>query len=155
MMIFVTVGSVAPFDALIEKVDELAGRGLMKDAVAQIGNGGYVPKNVEWFRFEKGLAERYRKADLIITHNGAGTLFELLALGKKAIAVPNPGTVQMDNIDIVEKLSRDGHILLCMDVKDLEGFVKKASSWEPVPYSEPECGIPKLIAEYLLGSPQK
>lgn len=154
-MLFVTVGSVAPFDALIEKVDELAGKGLTGHGVAQIGNGSYVPKNAEWFRFEKGLGGRYEKADLVITHNGAGTLFELLALGKKAIAVPNPGTVQMDNIDIVEKLSRDGHILLCMDVKDLESFVKKASTWEPVPYSEPECNIPKLIADYLLGGPKE
>jgi len=155
MMIFVTVGSVAPFDALIEKVDELAGKGAITDVVCQIGDGSYVPKNAEWFRFEKGLGERYRRADLVISHNGAGTLFELLALGKKAIAVPNPGTVQVDNIDIVLKLSRDEHILHCVEVEDLEGCISKASGWEPAPYSEPKCEIPELIAKYLLRGPKK
>jgi len=155
MMIFVTVGSVAPFDALIERVDELAGRGAICDVVCQIGDGNYIPKNTEWFRFEKGLGERYREADMVVTHNGAGTLFELLALGKKAIAVPNPGTVQVDNIDIVLKLSRDGHILLCMELDELEEFLRKAPAWEPVPYTPPKCELPELIAKYLLRTSKK
>ena len=83
MMIFVTVGSVAPFDALIERVDELAGRGAISDVVCQIGDGKYIPKNAEWFRFEKGLGERYRKADLVVTHNGAGTFSSAARWGRR------------------------------------------------------------------------
>jgi len=148
-MIFVTVGSVAPFDRLIMKVDELAGAGAMRDVVAQIGNGGYLPKNARWFRFEPSLTEYYKAADLIITHNGAGTIFELLALGKKAIAIPNPDTIQMENIDIAKKLSMDGHIMLCMDVEELGKTVGLSASWLPKPYTEPPCRIPEIIGEFL------
>ena len=152
-MILITVGSVAPFDKLVMKADELAGSGAISDVVAQIGNGSYVPKNARWFRFEHGLVKYYNKADLVITHNGAGTIFELLALGKKTIAIPNPDTIQMENIDIVKKLSTDGHIMLCMDVKELGEAVERARSWVPKPYTEPPCRIPEMIEEFLSRPP--
>lgn len=148
-MIMITVGSVAPFDDLVRKADELAGRGSIGDVVAQIGNGSYVPKNARWFRFEHGLTSYFKEADLVVTHNGAGTIFELLALGKKVIAVPNPGTVQMENIDIVKKLSADRHIILCMSVEELGEAFAKAKSWVPEPYHEPPCRIPEMIEEFL------
>lgn len=148
-MIFVTVGSVAPFDRLIMKVDELVGNGAINDVVAQIGNGAYVPQNAKWFRFEPDLSKYYAEADLIITHNGAGTLFEILAMGKKAIAIPNPGTIQMENLDIVRKLSNDGNIMLCMDVDDLEEALEQSKSWIPAPYEEPRCRIHEVIEEFL------
>lgn len=130
-MIFVTVGSVAPFDGLIEKVDLLAdahGETMIKDPVMQIGNGKYIPKNGRWFRFETDLSRYYRNADLIITHNGAGTLFDILPLGKKVIVVPNPNTVQLENIDIVIKLAKEGHIIPCFKAVELEGALKKQRS---------------------------
>ena len=152
-MIFVTVGSVAPFDSLIMKVDELAGSGAMDDVVAQIGNGSIVPKNARWFCFEPRLTDYYKAADLIITHNGAGTIFELLALGRKAIVIPNPDTIQVENIDIVKKLSSDGHIMPCMDVEGLAEAVERSKSWVPKPYMEPPCRIAEVIEEFLSRRP--
>jgi beta-1,4-N-acetylglucosaminyltransferase len=152
-MILVTVGSVAPFDRLVMKMDGLAGKGAIGDVVAQIGNGSYVPKNARWFRFEHGLTKYYNEADLVITHNGAGTIFELLALGKKTIAIPNPDTIQMENIDIVKKLSIDGHIMLCMDVEELGEAVERSRSWVPMPYTEPPCRMPEMIEEFLSRPP--
>jgi beta-1,4-N-acetylglucosaminyltransferase len=154
-MILITVGSVAPFDSLVMKADELAEGGALADVVAQIGNGSYVPRNARWFRFEVALTEYFKEAELVITHNGAGTIFELLALGKKTIAVPNPDTIQMENIDIVKKLNKDGHIMLCMDVEELGEALERARSWVPVPYSEPPCRIPGMIEEFLSGPPQQ
>jgi beta-1,4-N-acetylglucosaminyltransferase len=147
-MIFVTVGSVAPFDDLIREVERLAEKGVLSDVVAQIGNGMYVPKNAEWFRFQKELTEFYRPAELVITHSGAGTLFEILRAGKKAIAVPNPNVVH--NPDIVMKLSNEGHILLCPDIGQLEEKILQARNWTPKEYREPPCRIHEEIAEFLL-----
>jgi len=149
-MIFVTVGSVAPFDALIKKVDELTCEGL-GEVVAQIGDGNYVPKSIKWFRFENALDKYYQSADLIITHNGAGTLFELLRLGKKAISVPNPNTVQLMNIDIVTKLSEDNYILTCMELEKLGETIEIAMNWVGKIYETPQCQIADKIANYLLG----
>jgi len=148
-MIFVTVGSIVPFDDLIREVDGLAERGIMKDVVAQIGNGTYIPRNVEWFRFKKELTDYYRSSEVVITHGGAGTLFEVLKEGKKAIALPNPNVVH--NPDIVMKLSNEGYILLCPDLKQLEESILQARSWRPKEFKEPPCRIHEEIAKYLLG----
>jgi beta-1,4-N-acetylglucosaminyltransferase len=153
-MILITVGSVAPFDRLVMKADELAASGVISDVVAQIGNGAYVPKNARWFRFEHGLTKHFKEAELVITHNGAGTIFELLALGKKTIAVPNPDTIQMENIDIVKKLSGDGYIILCTDVQWLAEAVEEARSWKGRRYEEPPCRIPEMIEEFLSRPPK-
>jgi len=148
-LIFVTVGSSAPFDDLVMAVDRLAGRGTVADRViSQIGEGAYIPKNGEWFRFKDDLAECYRAADIVVTHTGAGTLFELVREGKKAIAVPNPHVVQ--NHDIADRLSRDGYILFCQDLDGLEARLAQIKSWEPRKYVEEACLIADTIASYLL-----
>jgi len=149
----VTVGSTAPFDELTEEADRLAGSGVLEGAVIQIGNGRYVPKNAEWFRFEGDLTARFREAEFIITHGGAGTLFEIVRMGKRAIVVPNPNAV--NNPDIVEKLSADGHVLLCPEVGQLEGVVGRVRGWVPKEYREPPCRIHEVIAEFLLGPSEK
>ncbi|MCQ5377693.1 MAG: hypothetical protein NO516_06560 [Candidatus Methanomethylicia archaeon] len=157
-MILVTVGSVAPFDELIKKVDLLAGahgEARIKEPIMQIGNGKYIPKNGMWFRFEPDLSRYYRNAELIITHNGAGTLFEILPLGKKVIVVPNPNTVQLENIDIVIKLAKEGHIIPCLKVEDIESALKKAENWIPLKYEKPTCTMHKLISRHLLSSKEK
>lgn len=146
-MIFVTVGSMAPFDELIIEVDRFVGEGLLDSGVAQIGNGRYIPKNLEWFRYKPSLFEYYRKADLIITHGGAGTIFEVVRLGKKVIALQNPKAAY--NPDILIKMSRDGHILFCPALKLLREFVEKARVWTPKRYEPPPCMIPEIIIKYL------
>jgi len=148
-MIFVTVGSVAPFDDLIREVDRLAEKGVVGDVVVQIANGTYVPKNAEWFRFKIDLTEFYRPAEFIITHSGAGTLFEILKMGKKAISVPNPKVVH--NPDIIMKLSKEGHILLCPELSQLEEKILQVRSWTPKEYKERPCTIHEEIVKYLLG----
>jgi len=146
-MILVTVGSMAPFDELVKEADRLVGEGLLDGGVAQIGEGRYIPRNLVWFRFKKDLTEEYRRADLVITHTGAGTLFELLELGKRAIAVPNPHAIH--NPDIALKLSAEGHILLCNREEDLKRYVIKAKEWVPREYKPPPCRIHEVIAECL------
>lgn len=156
-MIFVTVGSVAPFDELVQELDRLAAivGSPVKEPVMQIGDGRYVPKNARWFRFQKDLSPWYKLADLIITHNGAGTLFEILPLGKKVIVVPNPNTVQLENLDIVIKLTEEGHILPCVRVENIEQVIKKAENWSPVTYKTPPCRVNEIIKHYLLRQAKK
>jgi beta-1,4-N-acetylglucosaminyltransferase len=150
-MIFVTVGSMAPFDELIMKVDKLAENRVISDVMVQIGNGSYIPKNTEWFRFKDNLKPFFQSAEFIITHNGAGTLFEILSVGKKAIAVSNPHTIQLQNLDIMIKLSKEGYILSSQDLDHLEESVSQIKNWTPKEYKEPPCRIHEEIAKYLLG----
>ena len=59
-----------------------------KEIVYQIGIGKYVPEG-KHFRLVPNIIEYFNRADLIITHGGAGTLLQCLDMGKKIIAVVN------------------------------------------------------------------
>jgi beta-1,4-N-acetylglucosaminyltransferase len=90
--IFVTTGSVLEFDLLSETIDEL-NKNKKYSIIIQIGCGKYIPKNCNYFKFSNSLDKYYKWADLVITHTGAGTLFELLEKNKKIISVANPKAV--------------------------------------------------------------
>lgn len=147
-MIFVTVGSVAPFDELVKTVDEMAGK--KWEGTAQIGNGKYIPKNLKWFRFEKDLSKYYKSSDIVITHTGAGTLFEIIREGKKAVAIPNPNVIE--NHELAVKLAQEGYIMFCRNLSDLEKIISNMESWTPKKYVKEKCLIPEIIKEFLLGS---
>lgn len=77
----------------------------MKIIVLQRGDGSYIPHklvengqsesllpnglHVEVFKYAPNLEMHMRNADVIISHAGAGSLFEALRMGKPLIAVPN------------------------------------------------------------------
>lgn len=147
-MIFITVGSVAKFDELIKTVDQLIESDVIKDDVtAQIGTGRYMPKNMKWFRLSESLDKHYRQADIIISHEGAGTIFELVKMGKKVIVLTNPETV--DNPDIAIKMSLKKHILFCKNINNLKKFLKIVKTFKPRKYKTPECTIHEKIIDFL------
>ena len=47
-MIFITVGTDLPFDRMIRALDDWAGASGRRDIFAQIGEGGWEPKNIEF-----------------------------------------------------------------------------------------------------------
>lgn len=146
-MIFVTVGSTK-FDLLIKKMDELIEEGSIEDEVImQIGRGEYKPKKGDCFRFKPTLEKEYEGADIVICHEGAGTLLELVNLGKKTVCVPNPKTV--NNPDIMEKLAKEEHIIKCNGVEQIKKCIEKARKKKFKKYKKPECSIGKEIKRFL------
>jgi len=140
-MIFVTVGTTE-FDALVKEMDKIA-RGSKKKVVCQIGpKGSYIPKRCGYFRTKLDISEDMEKAEVVITHGGAATIFEALVLGKRVIAVCNPKMKQDHQEDIVDTLASEDLIL-----KGEIGKLKKAlgSKKELKPYRKPQCTIHKKI----------
>ena len=119
MKIFVTVGT-GSFDELVRAVDNLK----LKNCIIQIGSGKYVPKNCKWFRFKDSIKGEIKAADLIISHGGAGTLLELLYKNKKVIGVVNLDRTDDHQFDIVKKLSKDGYLIWCKDLRNLRDLIK-------------------------------
>jgi beta-1,4-N-acetylglucosaminyltransferase len=148
-MIFVTAaGSTLPFNELVKKIDMLiAKREIKEKVIIQIGNGNYIPKNCKWFRFEKDLEKYYKKASLVITHSGGGTLFELVNWEKKVICMVNPGAV--NNPDIVIKLSSENYILWCKNLEEMKSSIEKAKKFKFKKYKSPKCEIDKIIKDFL------
>ena len=146
-MIFVTVGSTK-FDELIKKIDDFVSKGEIKDKViAQIGKGEYIPKKIKYFRYKKTLKKYYKLATIVISHEGAGTLFELVHLRKKTIAIINPNTVS--NPDLINKFSKEGYIIKCENIDNLPKIIKEIERKKLKKYIAPKCFIHKKIIEFL------
>jgi UDP-N-acetylglucosamine transferase subunit ALG13 len=87
-MIFVTVGSTR-FDKLIEAVDRAKENGLLtEDVICQIGNGDYIPKHCDHFKFRPSIDDLLASASLVITHGGT-TALSLLASRRPFVAIAN------------------------------------------------------------------
>jgi len=75
-MIFVTVGNdFRPFDRLLRQMDEIAPL-LPCEVLVQKGHSSYHPKNTNYFDFVPGNAfiEYLRKAEIVVSHAGIGTI---------------------------------------------------------------------------------
>ena len=133
-MILVTVGTTPfNFNRLLKAVDELIEKGKVKERVVmQIGHSTYEPRNAEWFRLAsyREMEELNRKARVVITHGGAGSILTALKFGKPVIAVPrlkkfNEHTDD-HQIDLVKNLSKEGKLIGVFDVKNLYEAIQKA-----------------------------
>ena len=94
-MIFVTIGSMFPFDRMIRAMDGLVGEGGLartgEDAIlAQIGEGAYEPRHMRWVR-SLGRAEYaacVARARLVVAHAGVGSVIAAAEHGKPIVVVP-------------------------------------------------------------------
>lgn len=146
-MIFVTVGT-GKFENLVKEVDRIADK-IKEKILIQIGNGDYTPKKCKYFRFKSNLSIEYSKARLIIAHGGAGTIYELLNQGKKLIGVANLERTDTHQEEILKALSREGYIMWCESLNQLEECIKRAGKFKFKRYKKPECKIAEKIKEFL------
>ena len=130
-MIFVTVGTTLPFDALIETVDKMAGNGdFSESVVCQIGHGRYEPKHCEYFRFSPEIDDWIQRATLVIGHGGTGTVSSLLAEAKPFVAVANPAGADDHQGAFLARLSQTVSFLWTKDLSELQRLVTLARSFK-------------------------
>lgn len=94
-MIFVTVGTHEQgMDRLLIELDKLIENKLIEcEIVAQIGYSDYKPKNYKYKELigYDEMDELVKKADIVITHGGPGSIFHAIHYKKAPIVVPrNP-----------------------------------------------------------------
>ena len=148
-MIFVTVGT-AHFDPLIRKVDELVKDGIIKErVVGQIGRGQYIPKNFRYFRFIRSLKSAYENSEIIISTGGAGTTMECVTQGYKLVVVENKTLMEGHQAQLLEEMSRRGHLVWCKDIDDLPNSIEEARRRDFPKFKTDESRIPQMIDELL------
>ena len=126
-----TVGTSLPHDELIMKIDSFVREGKIKaDVVAQIGEGKYIPNNIEYIRFAPSLEEYYRKAEIIISNCGAGTIMENVTMGRKLIVIQNPDITGGHEWEIVTKMEKGEHLIWCKELDELESSIHSASTMQ-------------------------
>jgi UDP-N-acetylglucosamine transferase subunit ALG13 len=138
MRVFVSVGTHAQqFDRLLREADAIAGEKNQLQIFAQIGNCTFEPKNFAFKRFlnEREFEAEIKKADLVVSHAGAGTIIHSMLSKKKLIIVPRLksfGEHTNDHqLDLADALAAEGKAIAVTDVKGLGEAIEKAASFRP------------------------
>ncbi|MBI4175724.1 MAG: beta-1,4-galactosyltransferase [Candidatus Aenigmarchaeota archaeon] len=154
-MIFATVGTDQhDFSRLVKELDRLAAT--MKEMViVQLGYTKYEPRSMEWFRFRDyaAIEELYRKADLVITHAGAGSIISCLRHGKKPLVVPRLrmfGEHLNDHqAGLARHLELKGVVAAVYDIGNLSAAIKSAGRARTV--QQGSTRLASFLKDYLSG----
>ena len=155
-MIFLTVGSVLPFDRLVRLVDDAVADQVIEDEVfAQIGNGSYTPRSFEFTRFlTKTQYDDYIcRATAIVSHAGIGTISCALELNKPILVMPRRKKMHEVVDDHQLKTARIfvdlGHVLAFSDENELREQLDILCDFRPLRRQPNIDGIATAIADYL------
>ena len=88
--VFVSVGSMMPFDRLVRAMDEWAAANPEVLVEIQIGRGKYEPRNARFHRLLPVAAYRQKVADarLFVAHAGIGSIITAVEAGKPLLMLP-------------------------------------------------------------------
>ncbi len=150
-MIFVTLGTDEhPFARLVQELDRLVGeRKIRERVVVQRGFTPYSGKNLETYEILAfgELVKFIKKARVVITHGGPGSIALCLAHGKIPIVVPRDpklGEIVDDHqLKFVRFLEKKGSIVAVYQVEDLERIIREYRA------SEAKYDFQKRTKEFL------
>ena len=160
--VLVTVGTTN-FDALVRALDRpevaeaLVALGYTR-LVLQIGaTAAYEPAElvpagaraathgsgleVEWFRLVPSLGRLIEASALVISHAGAGSIFETLRAGKPLIAVPNARLMDNHQVELARELAARRHLCWCLEADVLDA-IQRIDPGALRPY---EAGSPDVV----------
>jgi len=88
--VFVSVGSMMPFDRLVQAMDEWAAAHPQVPVEIQIGRGRYEPRHAGFVRLMPVDQYRRRVADarLFVAHAGMGSIISAIEAGKPLLMLP-------------------------------------------------------------------
>lgn len=156
-MILVVLGTQdKEFRRLLEAVDKEIEKGNIKDKViVQAGQTKYESKNMEIFdlipapEFDKLLD----KADIVITHGGAGSILSAIKKGKKIIAAARLSKYKEHHNDhqrqIIKEFADQGYILELKDFNKLGKMLEKVKSFKPKKFVSNTNNMVKLLEDYI------
>ena len=117
MKVFVTVGT-GSFDQLITEVDKCL-RAPEFEVLCQIGVGSVIPHQPHYTLSDHYKAD-FNNADVVITHAGAATVFELLESQKKTLIVPNQFRIDKHQSDLAQYVEQQNYAGVCWHLADLK-----------------------------------
>lgn len=136
-MIFLTVGTLFTFDRLVKAVDTAVAQGqLNSEIIAQIGKGGYKPKNFYSVEtLEKKYDAYFARADCIIAHAGMGTITMALSADKPILVVPRQKKykelISDHQLATARRFEQLGHVLAVYNMNDLPVKLRALQNFQP------------------------
>ena len=126
-MIFLTVGTLYPFDRLVTTVDDLVDRGVIDEQVfAQIGIGAKSPGNIDWVeKLDKDMFDDIAcECTCMISHAGMGSILEGLKNSKPMLVMPRLSKyneiINDHQVPTAEKFEELGHVLAAYDTNQIK-----------------------------------
>jgi UDP-N-acetylglucosamine transferase subunit ALG13 len=119
------------FDRLIRAMDSLVKQGLLQDVIIQTGSSSYEPQWCTWrriYEFDE-FETLLNKADLIITHGGAGSIAGALERGKPLIIVPRRKKYHEHTndhqLELASALEKNRRAIVVHEVEELLGAIER------------------------------
>ncbi len=127
-MIFVTIGTQAPFDRFIRLIDEWAAT-IDEPVIAQTCNGEYKPKHIKTVSFIQ--PDEFNKylddASLIIGHAGMGTILTAMKKDKPILVFPRMASLgehrNEHQLATSKKMKEKGYCNVAMDEDELHSML--------------------------------
>src|SRR5690606_23914929 len=125
------------------------------EVIVQSGHTVYNSSYMTFFPFlpVEELLELYKKADLIITQAGAGSIIKGLKMNKKMIAVPrlakNGECVDDHQLEIVQEFAGSNYLLPWYESDKLEEILSMANHFEFQPYKSSNKEIINYLMNYI------
>lgn len=156
-MILVTLGTQdKEFTRLLKAIDREIKNGVITDkVVVQAGCTKYESENMEMFDLipANEFDEYIKKADLIITHGGAGSILTGVKNNKKIIAAARLAKYKEHTNDhqtqIIKEFSEQGYILELKDFNKLGKLIQKSKSFKPKKFTSNTKNMIKLVSDYI------
>jgi len=157
-LIFLTVGTLFPFDRLVKAVDEAIRAHLLNDKVfAQIGKSKYKPRNMTYAPTldTKNFDEKIKQAEYLISHAGIGSITAALSLNKPLLVMPRLKRfgehVNDHQLGTARKFEKLGHILVAYTEDEVPKKMKQLRSFTPKPRKVQTEAVVNRISTFLNG----
>ncbi len=94
-MILLTVGTQLRFDRFVSVVDEWAHKNPEAEILAQIADGEYLPKHMQYVEYLKGekYTTAFNRASVVLSHAGMGTVISSLIASKPVVVFPRKASL--------------------------------------------------------------
>ena len=156
-MILVLLGTQKnEFNRLLEAIEKkIIEENIKEKVIVQAGCTKYSTDLMEIFDLipKEDIEELKKKARIIITHGGVGSILSCVKLGKKVIAVPRLAKynehVNDHQKQLVEKFDKEGYIIGVEDLEKLPEALKRIEDFEPRKYISNTNNFINLIENYI------
>lgn len=161
-MIFVTVGTQEPFDRLVRAVDMWSEASGVRDIVAQVGPGHYVPRHFPTFPFldPAEFARIQGECSLIVAHAGIGSVVSAQKLGKPIIVLARDHTRgehrNGHQAATVEELADRPGVYVAADETAVMALLDRRETLVPGPIDDGHAPVEMVaqLAAYLAAPPR-
>ncbi|MCL2919634.1 PssE/Cps14G family polysaccharide biosynthesis glycosyltransferase [Shewanella litorisediminis] len=133
--ILITVGTTS-FDLLVEQVESSIGK--YTDVIYQVSHQSkYIGKESNIFPYLDCFEDYVNKADVIVTHAGAGSVYDFLEKKKRIIVVPNLERYDKHQKELANYIDKNNFGLVgCAYSSNFENLIDRVLVSDFNPYSK-------------------